>query len=1419
MMSQRWMAVTEPQFPWERSALTYLRERLPDQDPFRAWSNFEFIAEDGSINEVDVLVVSLYKIYLVEIKSRPGRVSGDTGTWTWTQEGRQLSEDNPLLLANRKAKKLKSLLLHQSALRHTRTPFIEPIIFLSAAGFQCELSGAARTGVHLRHDTEPTGQPDIITVLRGAAEAMGRGHASPPQSIDRQLSRAIARALEQTGIRPSQRSRRVGDYQLEQLLGETDAYQDWQASHISFSRVKRRIRLYPHALHASEAIRTVHREAAEREFLLLEGLNHAGILKAEAFTEHERGPALIFEHDPDAARLDLFMRQRGDQLDISLRLALVRQLAETLRYAHERRLYHQTLSPQTILVTALTSREPRITIFDWQSARRDSTSTDSRRPTAGGSLHLDLFCDQQSLLYMAPEAIAGTAYDAPKLDVFALGAVAYHIFSGQAPATTIEELHQKCYQGRGLRISEVMDGAGQALQELIQFSTAASVEDRLDSVHDFLDLLEGVENEFTAPAPDAIVNPLDARVNDRLAGGFIVKKRLGQGSTSVALLVERDGQEGVLKVALEPSLNARLIEEGQILRRLRHANIVEIYDQTEISGHVALFMAVAGVDIKSGAYTLAQRLRLEGRLSLDLLQRFGEELLIVADWLEQNGISHRDIKPDNIGVGRAPSGRLTLILFDFSLANTPVDNLRAGTPPYLDPFIRRRQPPRWDLYAERFAIAMTLYEMTTGQLPTWGNGLSDPAVLDCEVTLDSVLFDPSVRDELTAFFTKALHSDYRQRFDNAEEMLRSWRHIFASVDRPTTDTDHGLPIDHPEALAGATEETQLSTLGLSPRLLDALERIGAQTVGQLLNVPRIRLYRNQGLGQNTVREIRQWAERLAQHMAARGEQPPAMPLEEPEQDETPSALEQLSVDRIARLLVPSRLATEERRILLAYLGLDISDIAGAWLAQQELSERLAVGREIVQQALHRARERWSRQPWMTGLRQEVAALIEKGGGVMTTDELTAAVLGARGSVADEPQRSQWAAAVACAAVDTEMTREGARYTLHRGTHHVFIVAMPGLADTYTASPAARAQYAEELGRRADAIAAADPLLTPSRAVEELQAVTPAAGDPPMPGERIIRLATAASQMAALSSRLEVYPCSMEAGRALKLGIGSLLGPQQLTVDDIRQRIASRYPAAEPIPEPPLLDDLLREAGIELVWDRDGADGRGCYRPRYLLHGPSSTATTLPRQSTAPQPGPSLSPDVDAARALEERLAAALTEHRFLVLTVAQRHLLRAEDEIVHRFPVIRMSLETMLLQEMKATAAALGARWEVVLQADAATPESPDWRRLQTLVRRAMPAVEQALLTATGPVLLVYPGLLARYNQIQLLERLRDACGRQHDAPGFIMLIAADEQRHMPVLDSKPIPVILASEWARIPEAWLENVHRGEKQLPTSMEQ
>jgi hypothetical protein len=95
-------------------------------------------------------------------------------------------------------------------------------------------------------------------------------------------------------------------------------------------------------------------------------------------------------------------------------------------------------------------------------------------------------------------------------------------------------------------------------------------------------------------------------------------------------------------------------------------------------------------------------------------------------------------------------------------------------------------------------------------------------------------------------------------------------------------------------------------------------------------------------------------------------------MEELEQDEPQSAPEQLSVDQMARVLVPRRVETEERRILLAFLGLDNDGNGDAWLGQQDLAERLAVSRETIQHVLHRTRKRWSRQPWMTILRQEVA---------------------------------------------------------------------------------------------------------------------------------------------------------------------------------------------------------------------------------------------------------------------------------------------------------------------------------------------------------------------------------------------------------------------------------------------------------------
>lgn len=216
----------------------------------------------------------------------------------------------------------------------------------------------------------------------------------------------------------------------------------------------------------------------------------------EQFTEHERGPALIFEHDPAAERMDHFLRRRGNDIDINVRLNLIRQIAETIDYAHSRRLYHRALSPQTILVVAAERSEIHVKVFDWQTARQYDTSQTGTRLTLENTVQVGLSGDMQSLVYLAPELTTTGAFDAAKLDVFSLGCIAYHLFCGEAPASSVEELHQKLSSGYGLRISDVLDGFASSIQDLIVFSTDPNVEDRPGSVREFLQWFGFVEDEL-----------------------------------------------------------------------------------------------------------------------------------------------------------------------------------------------------------------------------------------------------------------------------------------------------------------------------------------------------------------------------------------------------------------------------------------------------------------------------------------------------------------------------------------------------------------------------------------------------------------------------------------------------------------------------------------------------------------------------------------------------------------------------------------------------------------------------------------------------------------------------------------------------------------------------------------------------------
>ena len=222
----RWHVIAESNFAWEREALDWLRSHLPDRDPWHVWTNFEFIDDEGKVSEVDALVLSPAGLFLVEIKSRPGVLTGDTHSWTWTTDGRSNTYDNPLILANRKAKRLASLLKRQPAITKAkiRLPFVEPAIFLSSSSLACRLEGIAKSA------TFQHGRPGSIDD-DGIAGALANGIATRgATTVDAQQARAIARGLNEAGIRPSNKHRQVGDYRLGKLLAEGEGFRTGRPS-------------------------------------------------------------------------------------------------------------------------------------------------------------------------------------------------------------------------------------------------------------------------------------------------------------------------------------------------------------------------------------------------------------------------------------------------------------------------------------------------------------------------------------------------------------------------------------------------------------------------------------------------------------------------------------------------------------------------------------------------------------------------------------------------------------------------------------------------------------------------------------------------------------------------------------------------------------------------------------------------------------------------------------------------------------------------------------------------------------------------------------------------------------------------------------------------------------------------------------
>ena len=183
----------------------------------------------------------------------------------------------------------------------------------------------------------------------------------------------------------------------------------------------------------------------------------------------------------------------------------------------------------------------------------------------------------------------------------------------------------------------------------------------------------------------------------------------------------------------------------------------------------------------------------------------------------------------------------------------------------------------------------------------------------------------------------------------------------------------------------------------------------------------------------------------------------------------------------------------------------------------------------------------------------------------------------------------------------------------------------------------------------------------------------------------------------------------------------------------------------------------------------------------------------------------ITPEIADARQFEERLQRGIKDGSFLALMVNPKHYQRACRELCERFPVKLVDFEGLFIDTLRDVVDKAGGKWEAVVNTDA-TPGRGNWDKFMVLVNRAMPRIEEQLSTTDKTMLLIYSGLLARYDQMALLERLRDKVGRSGGIPGLWLLVPGDQQA---LLDGKAVPIISPGQRARIPESWLKNVHRG----------
>jgi len=216
-----------------------------------------------------------------------------------------------------------------------------------------------------------------------------------------------------------------------------------------------------------------------------------------------------------------------------------------------------------------------------------------------------------------------------------------------------------------------------------------------------------------------------------------------------------------------PTLAAAVLEEGRLLARLRHPNIVTVHGALQLGHRVGVWMElVAG-------RTLADIVATDGPMSAEEAAIVGTSLCHALGAVHAIGLVHRDVKAQN--VMREAGGRIVLMDFGAgrdlgSPALSHPGNV-AGTPLYMAPerLLGHAATPACDLYS----VGVLLYYLVTGRYPIEAATLQDLVVAHAQHRLTPLLdVRPDVPPAFSSVVERALAADPKVRYQSAGAMLR-----------------------------------------------------------------------------------------------------------------------------------------------------------------------------------------------------------------------------------------------------------------------------------------------------------------------------------------------------------------------------------------------------------------------------------------------------------------------------------------------------------------------------------------------------------------------------------------------------------------------------------------------------------------------